>query len=105
MSMIARVLPPGLSVGGLALRVVLALLPFVDQEGIDVAGIERELAAGKAQGVVAGRVQEGAVVGGDHAAAPEVLQKGLEEELGAQVEEVGGLVEHKQIGFVQQERR
>lgn len=81
------------------------LLLLVLEEGIDRARVGGELPERQIERAIAGGPQEGPVVRDDEAGLLVAPQKMLEEDLRAEVEEVGRLVEEKERGLVEQKRR
>ena len=78
---------------------------LIFQKGFDRAGKHRQPAAGQVERVGAGGRQEGPIVRDDQAGLLEIAEKMLEQNLRAQIEKVGRLVEQQQIGIVQQQCR
>src|SRR5205823_1382370 len=91
--------------GGVRALVVLAALPLIFEKRIDLAGIHRKLSAREIERVAARCAEEGPIVRDDQAGLFVVPQEVFEQDLGAQVEEVGRLVEQQQIRLVEKEGR
>ena len=90
--------------GRIAPFVVLAALLLVFEEVVDLAGKHGQLAARQVERVAASGPQKGPVVRDDQAGLLVVAEKVLQQNLGPQIEKVGGLVEQQQIRLVQQKR-
>src|SRR6185437_9205363 len=84
---------------------VLAAFALVFQKGIDFAGIHRQFAARQIERMAARRPEKRPVVRDDEAGLGVMPQKVLEQNLRSQIEEVGGLVEQQQVGFMEQQGR
>ena len=78
------------------------LLALEGEVLLDRAGIEGEPAQLGLEGVVAGFLQEFAVVRDDHEAAVEVLQELLKEDEGFEVEVVGRFIQNEEVGVIEQ---
>ena len=78
---------------------------FLDglQIRIDLTRIHGQFSACQIERVATGRIQKCPVVGDDQAGFPVVTQEMLQQNLGAQVEEVRRFVEQQQVWFVQQQ--
>ena len=97
---------PGLRLDDLVvLEGQVELLVLVGEVRLDVPRIEVQLAAPDLQRLLARTKEELAVVGDDDVPAAEVAQEVLEEDEGAQVEEVRGLVEDEEVGVAQEHGR
>ncbi len=84
---------------------MLAAFFAILQERADLAGEHRQLTAGKLQRLRTGRIEEGPIVADNQGRFVEISKKMLEQDLGPQVQEVRRLVQHQQVGVVQQQRR
>ena len=85
--------------------IVLAAFALVFQKGIDLPGIHREFPARQIERVTACRAEKRPVVRDDEAGLGVMPQKVFEQNLRSQIEEVGGLVEQEQVGFMEQKGR
>ena len=72
---------------------------------VDRPGVNRELAVGEIERLVAGGPEERPIVGDHETGLAVASEKMLEEDLGPQVEKVGGLVEQQKVGLVEQQSR
>ena len=86
-------------------NVVFALFAFVFQIRVDLAGIHGQFATCQIERVLAGRSQECPIMRHNQTSLIIVLQKMLEEDLCAQVEEVRRFVQQQEIRFMQQQCR
>ena len=79
--------------------------PLMHEVVVDGARMQRQLAVGQVEGLIAGGCQKRPVVGDHQAGLAIAPEKMLQQDLRPQIEEVGRLVEQQEVWLMQQEGR
>jgi hypothetical protein len=82
---------------------VIAPLALVVEKGVDFSGEQREPSPRQIEGMSASGPQEGPIVRDDQAGLAVTPQEVFEQNLRAQIEKVGRLVQQQQVRLVQQQ--